>query len=322
MMNYEEWAYRYMCKWKTQPGAALDRIVNAIQNNLPLSYVRICDADLIFLKEYFKLIKGDSYYIDLCNADNHLDTSGPFKEPWLNTLSYYASMFQTEIINDYFNNRWGITSDSEKPNIIKTIGESVIYALENSSLIGIWDIEKNVLAGGIGDFYVWTHSYVPHIELFAECGVNFKNITSASVHREPIIGDPLKFREVLNGTPIHIFTSNEHELRNVTKLHELLQTEITYTNLTPIKGDPNSFSFMAHDFLNDRCKDIKEHVILYGLGYGAKYLPSYLSTNYGKCVIDMGAVLDGWAGKITRPYMKENNYMIPNLNDARESWIP
>jgi hypothetical protein len=79
---------------------------------------------------------------------------------------------------------------------------------------------------------------------------------------------------------------------------------------------------MAHDLLNDRCKNIKEHVILYGLGYGAKYIPSYLSTNYGKCVIDMGAVLDGWAGKITRPYMKENTYMIPNLNDAKESWIP
>ena len=36
----------------------------------------------------------------------------------------------------------------------------------------------------------------------------------------------------------------------------------------------------------------------------------------------MGAVLDGWSGKITRPYMKENNYMLPNLNDAKESWIP
>jgi hypothetical protein len=179
-----------------------------------------------------------------------------------------------------------------------------------------------MLDWGPHDFYQWRHSYVPHIELFAECGVNFKNITSASVHREEMIADPFKFKKILNGKPIHIFTSNEHELHNVTKLHEILETEITYTNLTPIRGDWQTFSFANHQFLHDKCKDIKEHVILYGLGYGAKHIPSYLSTNYGKCVIDMGAVLDGWAGKITRPYMKENNYVIPNLNDAKESWIP
>lgn len=321
-MDYKEWARGYLCKWKTLPSSALNNIINSIQNKTPLSYVRFCDADLILIKEYFKIVKNDPYYIDLCNADNHIIPTTSYDPRELNSLRYYARNFQSEVISDYFINKWNVTDPNEQFKIIKTLGESLIYALQNSSLIGIWDIENNVLCGTRGDFYVWLHSYVPHVELFAECGANFKNITSASVHREEVIADPYKFKKILNGKPIHIFTSNEHELRNVTKLHEMLETEITYTNLTPIKGDWSTFSFADHQLLYDKCKDIKEHIVLYGLGYGAKHIPSYLSTTYGKTVIDMGAVLDGWAGKITRPYMKDETYMVPNFDNATESWIP
>jgi hypothetical protein len=321
-MDYKEWARRYMCKWKTNPSYVLDELIKSIQFSLPFSYTRFCDGELALLKEYFKLIKNDSYYINLCNADNHIDKFNLFPLPELNTLGYYARKFQSEIIDDYFNNRWCVKSNSDKIHIIKTIGECIISGLQNSSYIGIWDIEKDVLHGTPDDFYVWLHSYVPHIELFAECGVNFKNITSASIHREDSIANPLNFKEILNGQPIHIFTSNEYELRNVTKLHELLETEITYTNITPIRGKYESFSFMHHDFLHEECKKINAHVILYGLGYGAKHLPAYLSNNYGKTAIDMGAILDGWAGKITRPYMKDKSYMVPNLDTTNQLWIP
>lgn len=319
-MDYKEWARRYLCKWKTKPSHVLDELIKSIQLNLPFSYTRFCDGELALLKEYFKLIKDDPYYIDLCNADNHIDKDNLYPQPELNTLSYYARIFQSKLINEYFNNRWCVNTNNV--NIIKTIGESIILGLQNSSYVGIWNDEDDVLSSSPDDFYVWLHSYVPHVELFAECGVNFKNITSASVHREEIISNPFKFKEIIDGRPIHIFTSNEYELRNITKLHEILETEITYTNITPIQGKCESFSFMHHDFLHKECEKINAQVVLYGLGYGAKHIPSYLSTKYGKTVIDIGAILDGWAGKITRPYMKDNSYMVPNPDGVTESWIP
>jgi hypothetical protein len=321
-MDHIEWANRYLCKQWINTDDTLHAIIDAIQNNKPLSYTRYGDGDLILLKEYFNLIHGNPYYINLCNANHHIPNIEGFFY-LSNNLEQYASMRHNEMITEHFERRWGIFDKDLQNHITLTIGQSLLFALQNSSHNGIWSIKDQVLCSGIDEFYLYRHTYVPHIELFAECGVNFSSLCDGYITKKSeMLANPYEFKKILNGKPIHIFTSNEYELTHITKLNELLETNITYTNLTPIKGDYKSFSFMHHDFLHEECKNIKSQIILYGLGYGAKHIPSLLSTKYGKTVIDVGAMLDGWAGKITRPYIQESNFMVPShVNTQSPTWI-
>ena len=319
-MDYKEWARRYLCKKWLSTDETVAAILTAIENNEPLSYTRFGDGDLILLKDYFNKINNDPYYIDLCNADNHIISTVDNSEH--NKLRHHARQFHSEMQKEHFENRWGVYDNETQLNIIEKIGKDHLFALQNSTHIGIWDIETDVLAGTIHDFYIWLHTYVPHIELFANSGVNFKTLCDGSILRNTsCFSNPYEFRDIIKGKPIHIFTSNEYELRHVSNLHEILNTKITYTNITPVKGDYTTFSFMHYDFLYKECESIDAQIVLYGLGYGAKHIPSYLSNNYGKTVIDMGAILDGWAGKITRPYMENIDIMPNHITPTNVSWI-
>lgn len=306
-MNYIEWANRYLCKHWITTDDMLTIIVDAIKNDKPLSYTRYGDGELVLLKEYFNLIKENPEHITLCDADLLIDPVSWIEEPY-NVLSFYAKRHHNLTISDFYNNRWSTTSTSDAIKIIKTVGEDLLFSLQQSSHVGIYDQTGMVLNATIDDFYLYKHSYVPHIQLFANCGVDFKKITDVNTYRNEVLSNPYKFKKILNGKPIHIFTSNEEELKYTTKLHEILETSITYTNLTPVKGDWNTHSFAHINFLKDKCKLITEQIILFGLGAGAKQIPSHLATEYGKTVIDVGSTLDAWAGKKTRPYMEIINW--------------
>ena len=310
-MDYKEWALAYMSKTKIPINETIDDIIDAIKNNKPLSYTRFGDGELHFLKEYFSVIKNNPKFITLCGADSYIDKIPTWDIPNTNAFTYYCNRYHTNVINkSIFEDRYGVSDDSIKLHIIKIIGESVIYALQNSSHIGIWDIDNVIHTNTFRNFCLFMHSYPVHKELLDECNVDTSRLTSVLANRNKIFSNPLEFKNILNGQPIHIMTSNEDHLKNVTKIHEILDTEVSYTNVTPVKGNWLTHSFANQAYLYDRCKDIKEHIILYGLGGGAKNIPSHLYKNYGKCVIDMGAVLDGWSGKITRPYMKDETHMI------------
>lgn len=306
-MNHIEWANRYLCKQWINTDDMLYTIVDAIQNDKPLSYTRYGDGELILLKEYFSLIKENPEHITLCNADLLIDSVAYIEEPY-NVLNFYSNKYHKSLISDFYANRWSVNKLSDKIKIIKTIGEDLLFSLQYSSHIGIYDQADMVINTTIDDFYLYKHSYVPHIQLFVDCGVDFKKLTDVNTYRNEILANPYEFKKILNGKPIHIFTSNEEDLKNITKLHEILETSITYTNLTPVNSDWTTHSFAHLNFLKDKCKTINEQVILFGLGAGAKQIPAYLSTLYGKTVIDFGSVLDAWAGKNTRPYMENLNY--------------
>ena len=181
MMTNEEWARRYLCKQWLSTDETVAAILTAIENNEPLSYTRFGDGDLILLKEYFNKIKNDPYYIDLCNADNHLDTTGPWPEKQLNSLCYFARQFHSDMVTEHFEHRWGVYDNETQLDIIEKIGKDHLFALQNSTHIGIYDLEKDVLSKPRGDFYKWLHSYVPHIELFANSGVDFKSLCDVHV---------------------------------------------------------------------------------------------------------------------------------------------
>ncbi len=302
-MNYKEWADRYLCKWWISPDETLNDIIAAIKYEKPLSYTRFGDGELILLKEYFNCIKNDPVHITMCNADLLVEPVSWINPPY-NTLNFYFNSYHNKSLTGIIENRWKITDESKKLNIIKQIGDNLLFALQNSSHIGIFDTSEMLHSTTIDDYYLYKHSYIPHSQLFVDCGVDFKKLTDVSVYRNEILSNPLKFKEILNGKSIHIFTSNEYELKNIVKLNKLLETNITYTNLTPNNNNLNDHPFSNYDFLHNRCSQITEQIVLFGLGAGAKHIPSYLMKEYGKTVIDLGSVLDMWAGKNTRPWMQ------------------
>lgn len=308
-MNYIEWANRYLCKHWINADDMLSTIVDAIKNDKPLSYTRYGDGELILLKEYFSLIKEKPEHITLCDADLLIDPVSWIAEPY-NVLSFYSKKWHTSTIFDFYKSRWSVNKLSDMIKIVKIIGEDLIFSLQYSSHVGIYDQSDMVLGSTIDDFYLHKHSYVPHIQLFTDCGVDFKKLTDVNTYRKKALANLDEFKKILDGKPIHIFTSNEEELKNITKLHKMLETSITYTNLTPIKGDWRTHSFAHLDFLKDKCKSINEQIILFGLGAGSKQIPSHLSTMYGKTVIDIGSILDAWANKKTRSYMESIDWQI------------
>lgn len=311
-----QWASKYMCKWELSEEDTLNDIIYAIQNNTPISYTRYGDGEILMLKEYFRKIHNNSYYINLCNANRYIPHVKEFHSKADNIEDYARRYHYNNMYDNFMYNRWDVRDDATQTGIIKTLGESLIYGLQNSSHIGIWQPELD----HIGDYFLRNHAYTPHIELFKACGVNFKKLTGSYFHLNEPIANPFEFKKILNGKPIHIFTSNEEELKNVVKLHNILETSITYTNLKPIKRKWETHSFAQHKYIKEKSKEIKEHVILYGLGYGAKHVPGYLHNTYGKAVIDIGAVLDGWSAKITRPHFKTKSYILPNGVDQIESY--
>lgn len=319
-MNHIEWTNRYLCKQWVNTDDMLNTIIDAIKNDKPLSYTRYGDGELVLLKEYFNLIKEKPDHITLCDADLLIDPVSWIDEPY-NVLSFYSKkLHRNTVYDNYMINRWGLTDSAKFKAIIKTIGENLLCGLQQSSHIGIYDQTSMVLNSTIDDFYLYKHSYVPHIQLFVDCGVDFKKLTDVNVNRNKILENPFEFKKILNGKPIHIFTSNEEELKNITKLHEILETSITYTNISPTKRDWTTHSFAHHDYIKEKSKDIKEHIVLYGLGYGAKHIPGYLHNTYGKAVIDIGSVLDVWAGRLTRPHFKDKSYALPSDANQVESF--
>lgn len=300
-MNYKEWANRYLCKWWIDPNSTYNDIIYAIKNDKPLAFTRFGDGELFLLKEYFSRIKNDSQHITLCNADLLVDKVNWINSPY-DTLNFYTKRYHDIMISDFLK-KYNLTEESEIRNTIDLISNDTILALQNSSHIGIWNTDEMLTNTSIDDYYLYKHSYVPHTHLFVDCGVDFKKLTDVNVYRNDTFTNPILFKKILNGKPIHIITSNEHELKNLIKLDNVLNTKISYTNLTPIDNDLSTCPWNNHEYLYKQCKNIKEQIVLFGLGCGAKHILSHLMKEYNKTAIDLGSVLDLWSDKKTRPWM-------------------
>ena len=59
--------------------------------------------------------------------------------------------------------------------------------------------------------------------------------------------------------------------------------------------------------VEDNLHKIKEKIILIGSGGVGKTIGKTLKEKYGKIVIDVGSLLDAWAGVYTRPWFGKLN---------------
>lgn len=282
---------------------AKEKIKANLKNNIPFSYTRFGDGELHYLKEYFKLAENDLSFIELRSVGAALPSI------------IMAATNYHEGVMDLFYERRNLGRDKmEQRNAISLeTGKALINALRNSDMIGVWSIndidnpDNNTIA---------SQTYVPQTDLLAKCGVDFKSLVSVKLNRDPIFANPYEFKELLDGRPIHIMTRNAYELEHVTKIHEILDCKVTYTDIPHNPGSPEGFSLHHKENVIKTLHSIKEDIVIYAMGLGAKDIPSILSKEYGKMVLDLGAVTDAWVGKITRPYMKDESYMLIGNPDS------
>jgi len=172
---------------------------------------------------------------------------------------------------DWIHKDWGFEGLSPKETL-KELGKPILRALLNSDLIGI--------AGRVK----------PPLCLLP----SGKRVCWLQVVKQDSIGNPRNIDSFLQGRETCIITSNGPEiLENLKKF-----TSIKF-NLISLPY------FLTMDAFQEQLRrmEIPEDLVLWGYG-PAKNIGVYLRDKFGKICIDMGAVLDAWSGKNTRPSFK------------------
>ena len=114
--------------------------------------------------------------------------------------------------------------------------------------------------------------------------------------RHEKFGKPENFKQILQGKTLNIISPNT-ELLKTKNLNKLLDSDVTFTH------HPYSINFRNRNDFIDSFKDIKSDVVLVGCGNMKDYV-CYLRHNHNKIAIDVGAMLDAWAGLKTRPWFQ------------------
>lgn len=108
--------------------------------------------------------------------------------------------------------------------------------------------------------------------------------------RSKLFGDIHNFKNIIQGNCIHIISPNIDKLIE-NNISQLLQVEVTYTKSTNNR-----------DELLNSIKNIKPNIILYGCSLTGKDLACILKNQYGKIALDVGSLLDAWAGIPSRKW--------------------
>jgi hypothetical protein len=131
-----------------------------------------------------------------------------------------------------------------------------------------------------------------------DINVNSLKITTSDWPKHKLIGDPIEFKKILNGRPIHMITSRVRNFQRI-QFESYLGSPITYTSLNDEEGTTN-MSYYQRKELIDSLSNIKEDIVVLGGGAYIKDLIPILKNDYGKICLDMGSVLDIWSGIVSR----------------------
>jgi len=170
----------------------------------------------------------------------------------------------------------------------------LIDAIAKSDYIGI--MGSNSISQNLSEVWRWN---LDKKFLDEACRLKSLNIFDCMLVRGNDLGSPKGFKKIIGNKPICIVTPIVDELKK-NNLEKHLGVEISYVKV-PWGGDLKNRNhyFKALD-------KISENIVIISNSLYGKDFPHYLSAK-GKICIDMGATIDGWAGKITRPWFKEGN---------------
>lgn len=196
---------------------------------------------------------------------------------------------------------WGYQYPNELKLFYQDSIPILIKALKNSDIIGIMDPNTPMLPPGYYREDTWSLKE----EFVNFLGVDLNNLVICDhmIARSPELGDINNFKTILQGKDLHIISSNKTQLEEK-NLSKLLECNVTITD------HPYNINFNNRDKILDTFKNIKEDIVITGTSLNKDY-GVILKSNYNKIVIDLGATLDAWAGKISRPWFNNRqSYLV------------
>mgnify|MGYP003650502690 FL=1 len=251
-------------------------IQSSIANSTPLSYVRIGDGEIQIMKKILHCKTADELNIR-AHALKHI------------ALRY----------NEVY------TEDN--PLMLKW-RQGIIDTFKSSDYCGIFttqEIEEMMALGWLKEARkeATLGRYVPNQDVFDYYGIDVDKLKICSVmfNKGEQLGIIENFKQLVGDRRITIITSQTENLKNNRKFQINLGNQVDFITVKHEHGNPKSKALNQKDWVRSHFKDIKSHVVLFGMGGAAKDLCNELKNDWGKCAIDMGSTLDAWAGIISRP---------------------
>ena len=251
-------------------------IQSSIANSTPLSYVRIGDGEIQIIKKIMHCKTADELNIR-AHALKHI------------ALRY----------NEVY------TEDN--PLMLKW-RQAIIDTFKSSDYCGIFttqEIEEMMALGWLKEARkeATLGRYVPNRDVFDYYGIDVDKLKICSVmfNKGEQLGIIENFKQLVGDRRITIITNQTENLKKNSKFQINLGNQVDFITVKHEHGNPKSKALNQKDWVRSHFKDIKSHVVLFGMGGAAKDLCNELKNDWGKCAIDMGSTLDAWAGIISRP---------------------
>jgi len=188
---------------------------------------------------------------------------------------------------------WGFEWPKEAAECHGEMCKILLNTLWRTDVLGVFYWKTNCYGKSQHSYpFNRMHKYLIHNRKFF--GMS-DDVADTRVVRSPAIGNPYKFADIIQGTPVHI-VSPMSKILEEKGLGEVLKTEITYTFIPYGAKQPLSMV----PALNESLCSVKAPIILWGGGAGNKGLGVYLRDNADKICIDMGGTLGLWAGNRRR----------------------
>jgi len=199
--------------------------------------------------------------------------------------------------SDDFNRKvcrfWGYSYPDQLEDFYRDAREIVWRAFLGTDLHGFMDpdcpiVEMKYMPD------IWSLSF-DYLDLQ---GINPEDLLIADhmLSRSREMGSFDGMRALLDGESFHIISPHVEKL-------QALDWEALIGQRPSFTLHPMEMNFRNRDQFINEFKNIKEHVVLMGVGLQKDY-GIILRNKYGKVALDMGATIDAWSGIISRPWFK------------------
>lgn len=258
-----------MNKINTKTGHLINRISKSIDNKESLSVIRCGDGELHILKNNLDF-DNRGYLIHKAAIKNILNRNNIFK---CNCIAKTCGCY----LNSSISLEW-----------ICKMKTYIIDAIKNSNYIGLYANDKDFRFYGISQKTLERYNI----------NANELRTIDSTFSRSYEFGNLKNFKNIIKNNDIHIVTSNVKNFKEI-KIDKKLDVNVTFTDIS------NGKSFIHRDFIKESLEKSNKKIFLFGGGAAIKDIIQWSAKEFGSVSIDVGSVLDAWAGVKSRKYISD-----------------